>query len=108
MRNPPSLEEYFAEIAKNHRANGFTFPPHPWPMEQDFIRDMRLHARLGVGYGFMMQVLSIEWEHATPGAALGWDFYERKLAEKDARILELEAQLRSKRKTSKRKARKKR
>lgn len=61
------------------------------PEEWVFIRDMRNAARLGVGFGFMQQVIEWEWQafcvaRGMPNGAWGPEYF-------NARIQELEAAL---------------
>ncbi len=45
--------------------------------ERNFIADVRHYAKLGVDYGWMQQMIEIEWNAVSGGMAWGPAYYEK-------------------------------
>ena len=84
-KTPESVEEF---IERWLRQPG-TFVSDP---EREFIADLRRAAAHGVGYGWMQQIIEIEWRHRA-GAARGPQYFSEQIAELEERIEQLTAEL---------------
>lgn len=76
----PTVEEYIAQWASQMpglRARD---------AEMQFISDMRRAAANGVGYGWMQQMIEVEWNHKHPNHAWGVSYFTKKIASLEAQL----------------------
>lgn len=81
-----TVEEHLAEWAKQAPTCFVT------PAERAFIADMRRAAASGVGYGWMQQMIEVEWNAMVAHGGWGPAYFERQITELRQRIEELESE----------------
>ena len=87
-KRPPTVEEHLAAWqAQCRRQDGP--PPAVSPEELEFIAAMRRAADSRVGFGFMQQMIEVEWNHRANGGGWGPVYFEKLIRKLEAEIEQL-------------------